>query len=179
MRRGVIARCLAGGVALAVTGAMLAVAAACGSDTTATPAATATPSLTPTATASPQETPVSTGGFTTTPTGLQYKDELAGTGPRPKTGDCIAVHYTGKLEDGTVFDSSAGGRPIIFVLGVGNVIQGWDEGLSSMQVGGKRTLVIPPDLGYGPTGRPPVIPPNATLVFDVELVAIRGAAACQ
>ena len=109
----------------------------------------------------------------TTASGLQYKDYSVGKGDKPHAGDRIKVHYTGKLQDGSVFDSSVKrGEPIEFTLGIGQVIRGWDEGLLTMQVGGKRQLVIPPALAYGPQGRPPVIPPNATLIFDVELVAI-------
>jgi len=92
-----------------------------------------------------------------------------------KAGDNVSVLYTGKLQDGTEFDSSAkhGNEPIDFVLGKGMVIKGWDEGLQGMQVGEKRTLVIPPSLGYGEQGAGGVIPPNATLTFDVELVGLR------
>jgi len=113
------------------------------------------------------------GDIQTTPSGLQYIVIEEGTGDKPEKGKKVKVHYTGKLEDGTVFDSSVKrGVPIEFTLGVGQVIKGWDEGISDMQPGGKRQLIIPPDLGYGPNGYPPVIPPNSTLIFDVELVEV-------
>jgi peptidylprolyl isomerase len=108
-----------------------------------------------------------------TESGLQYIDQEIGSGETPKAGQRIAVHYSGRLEDGTEFDSShRRGQPIKFTLGIGQVIKGWDEGLSSMKVGGKRQLIIPAQLGYGDRGAPPVIPPKATLIFDVELVGI-------
>ncbi|MCA1595552.1 MAG: FKBP-type peptidyl-prolyl cis-trans isomerase [Chloroflexi bacterium] len=102
--------------------------------------------------------------------GLQYKDLKVGTGPSPKSGDNVTVTYTGYLTDGTKFDSSFDhGGTFDFVIGQGNVIKGWDEGVASMKVGGKRKLIVPPDLGYGPGGSGP-IPPNSTLIFDVELI---------
>jgi len=110
----------------------------------------------------------------TTASGLKYIEIEAGGGASPQAGQTVSVHYTGWLADGTKFDSSRDrGQPIEFVLGRGMVIQGWDEGLSTMKVGGQRRLIIPPDLAYGPGGRPPVIPPNAELTFDVELVGAR------
>jgi peptidylprolyl isomerase len=109
----------------------------------------------------------------TTASGLQYTELRAGSGPKPQAGEIVSVHYTGTLEDGTVFDSSRErGEPISFPLGVGYVIPGWDEGIALMNQGGQATLVIPPDLAYGAEGSGDVIPANATLTFDVELVAI-------
>jgi len=110
----------------------------------------------------------------TTASGLKYEEIEVGTGPTPQKGQFVQVHYTGWLTNGTKFDSSVDrGEPLEFKLGVGQVIRGWDEGLSTMKVGGKRKLFIPPDLGYGSRGAGGVIPPNAELVFDVHLVGIR------
>jgi len=110
----------------------------------------------------------------TTHTGLQYKDLIVGTGEYPSAGDKVIVHYTGKLEDGTIFDSSVErNQPFTFPLGMGRVIKGWDEGLSSMKIGGKRVLTIPPNLGYGARGAGERIPPNSTLIFEVELLDIK------
>ena len=108
-----------------------------------------------------------------TGTGLKYKVITAGTGATPKKGDTVTVHYVGNLEDGTTFDSSRDrNSPFSFKLGVGQVIKGWDEGLSLMRVGDRYTLIIPPDLGYGDRGAGGVIPAKATLIFDVELLRI-------
>ncbi|MBK4728787.1 FKBP-type peptidyl-prolyl cis-trans isomerase [Oxynema sp. CENA135] len=113
------------------------------------------------------------GEYETTPSGLKYKDIVEGTGASPQPGDTAIVHYTGRLEDGTKFDSSRDrSQPFSFKLGVGRVIKGWDEGIATMKVGGQRELVIPPELAYGDRGAGGVIPPNATLVFDVELLRI-------
>lgn len=110
----------------------------------------------------------------TTPSGLQYEDLVVGEGEPAKAGDNVEVHYTGWLTNGQKFDSSLDRRePLQFPLGRGHVIQGWDEGVAGMQVGGKRKLLIPPALGYGERGAGGVIPPNATLVFEVELLSIR------
>lgn len=110
----------------------------------------------------------------TTPSGLKYVDLVIGTGESPKPGQMVTVHYTGTLENGTKFDSSVDrGQPLTFPIGVGRVIKGWDEGVMTMKIGGKRKLFIPPDLAYGVSGRPPVIPPSATLIFEVELLGAK------
>lgn len=112
--------------------------------------------------------------MTETPSGLRYRDEQEGTGQQAKAGDHVVVHYTGTLENGKKFDSSRDrNQPFEFALGTGTVIRGWDEGVAGMKVGGRRTLVIPSELGYGSRGAGGVIPPNATLHFDVELLEIR------
>lgn len=114
-----------------------------------------------------------TSDAVTTPSGLKYIDLKEGTGASPQKGQTVTVHYTGTLEDGTKFDSSRDrGRPFSFKIGVGQVIQGWDEGVATMKVGGRRELIIPAELGYGSRGAGGVIPPNATLIFDVELISI-------
>jgi len=109
----------------------------------------------------------------TTATGLSYEDLVVGEGKQAQAGDTVSVHYTGWLVDETKFDSSLDrNQPFEFQLGAGMVIKGWDEGLGGMQVGGKRKLVIPAELGYGERGAGGVIPPGATLIFEVELLAI-------
>jgi len=109
----------------------------------------------------------------TTPSGLKYI-ELARGGATPQKGQTVVVHYVGTLENGQQFDSSRDrGQPFSFKIGVGQVIKGWDEGLSTMRVGDRRQLIIPPELGYGARGAGGVIPPNATLLFDVELLDIK------
>jgi FKBP-type peptidyl-prolyl cis-trans isomerase len=114
-----------------------------------------------------------TGKPTSTPSGLQYWDIVVGTGAAAESGKPVKVHYTGWLTDGKKFDSSVDrGQPFGFPLGGGQVIKGWDEGVKGMKVGGKRQLRIPPDLGYGARGAGGVIPPNATLIFDVELLEV-------
>lgn len=105
---------------------------------------------------------------------LKIEDVLVGTGAEAKKGKMVSVHYTGWLTDGKKFDSSKDrGQPFSFPLGGGQVIPGWDQGVQGMKVGGKRKLTIPPDLGYGASGMGGVIPPNATLVFEVELLGVR------
>ena len=99
-----------------------------------------------------------------------HEDLVVGDGPVAETGTQVTVHYTGRLEDGQVFDSSEGNDPITFTLGSGQVIQGWEDGLVGMRAGGTRRLTIPPEKGYGARGFPPAIPPNATLIFEVRLM---------
>lgn len=129
------------------------------------PQATMTPTPTTEATQS--------GNVKTLDGGLKIEDVKIGTGPEVKSGDTIKIHYNGTFEDGTKFDSSYDrGQPFETQIGVGRVIEGWDKGVPGMKVGGKRKLIIPGNLGYGPQGMPGAIPPNATLLFDVELVEI-------
>ena len=104
--------------------------------------------------------------------GIERTDLTVGTGPAARKGQRLRMHYTGRLTSGATFDSSVGRQPFTFTLGGGQVIRGWDEGIVGMRVGGKRRLVIPPDLAYGAAGVPPQIPPNSTLVFEVELLGI-------
>lgn len=112
--------------------------------------------------------------LTTSPTGLRFQDLSTGQGAEAVEGRTAVVHYTGWLTDGKKFDSSRdAGQPFAFRLGAGQVITGWDEGVAGMKVGGRRKLVIPAELGYGQSGAPPVIPPGATLVFDVELLDVQ------
>lgn len=140
---------------------------------TAAPEAAATPK----AAAAPKTsgpTPV-TGKPHTTLSGVEYWDIKVGTGPTAVAGKKLSMHYTGWLTDGKKFDSSLDrrGEPFEFTLGRGQVIKGWDEGVTGMKVGGKRQLKIPPAAGYGARGAGNVIPPNATLIFDVELLAVK------
>jgi FKBP-type peptidyl-prolyl cis-trans isomerase len=114
------------------------------------------------------------GKVVTTQSGLKYQELKEGSGPAAKDGDTVDVHYTGWLKDGTKFDSSHDrGQPFSFKLGAGRVIKGWDEGVQGIKVGGKRKLIIPPELAYGKRGAGGVIPPDAELTFEVELIKIR------
>ncbi|MDA0733385.1 MAG: FKBP-type peptidyl-prolyl cis-trans isomerase [Chloroflexi bacterium] len=143
------------------------------------PTNTPVPPPTATSTAVPVVTQPSSEGadptsLVTTDSGLQYRDLVVGTGEEASIGATAVVHYTGWLVDGTKFDSSLDrGDPLSFPIGAGRVIQGWDEGVGSMKVGGKRELTIPPDLAYGDRGAGAVIPPGATLIFEVELLELR------
>ena len=121
-----------------------------------------------------KEMDIPMGDLVTTATGLQYFDRIVGSGDTPEQGDIVVAHYTGTLLDGSKFDSSVDrGKPFEFPLGMGRVIKGWDEGFSTMKVGGKRKLVIPPELGYGSRAMGDQIPANSTLVFEVELLDIK------
>jgi FKBP-type peptidyl-prolyl cis-trans isomerase len=122
----------------------------------------------------PSDQVTATPASTTTSTGLQIVDTLVGAGVEAQVGNTVSVNYTGTLaSDGSVFDTSTGRAPYEFTLGTGGVIQGWEQGIPGMKVGGKRTLTIPPELAYGADGYAGVIPPNATLIFEVELLAVK------
>ncbi len=145
------------------------------SPSSTTPAKTGATHTTSTAARPATSRPASAVTWTTTPSGLKYRDVVVGKGPLPKPGDDVLVNYTGRFTSGKVFDTSlAPGRgPFELHLGRGEVIKGWDEGLSTMHVGGRRKLIIPPALAYGASGYPGVIPPNTTLTFDVQLLKIK------
>jgi peptidylprolyl isomerase len=126
----------------------------------------------------PNQPPASSGPVgveVTTPSGLKYVDEKIGDGPSPQRGQQVTVHYTGKLENGTRFDSSRDkGQPMTYRIGITPMVPGWAEGIMTMKVGGKRKLILPPQLGYGAAGEPRAgIPPNATILFDIELLDIK------
>ena len=121
----------------------------------------------------PEPRPVAEDDYTTTDSGLKYYDFVVGDGTEATTGREVTVHYRGWLTDSTQFDASYDrNRPFTFTLGAGQVIQGWDQGVAGMKVGGERQLVIPPELGYGSSGAGDAIPPNATLIFEVELLDV-------
>ena len=119
--------------------------------------------------------PASAAKAVSLPSGLVYQDLVVGNGPMAEEGMAVTVNYTGWLTDGTMFDSShnEGRQPLTFKIGAGMVIRGWDEGVQGMRVGGRRKLTIPPELAYGQRGYPPVIPPNSTLVFEVEFLGVK------
>lgn len=139
--------------------------AACGDDTETTTQGDASPS--------PANGDCEPGAEVTTASGLRYVENECGTGAEAVPGSLVAVHYTGKLENGKVFDSSKGREPLEFQVGAGMMIPGFDEGVEGMREGGNRTLTLPPELAYGKAGAGDAIPPNATLIFDVELVSVR------
>ena len=188
--------------ALLLTGAMLAAAPGCGpknsADTSAPAAAPSTAAPDTSTQMGPQPLPPGTAApasdtpapapmpdtttidgkkvtLKSTPSGLKYYDMKVGTGPHPAAGQTVSVQYTGTLLDGTKFDSSYdhGGKPIDFPIGVGQVIPGWDEGVPTMKVGGKRRLVVPASLAYGANPPTAAIPPDSILVFDIELVGVK------
>ncbi|HVG07757.1 MAG TPA: FKBP-type peptidyl-prolyl cis-trans isomerase [Thermoanaerobaculia bacterium] len=122
----------------------------------------------------PTPAPTPTPQEVVTPSGLRYRDLQVGEGAEAAKGNIVEVHYTGWLEDNTKFDASQDpSHPFTFRIGIDDVIQGWHQGITGMKVGGKRRLVVPPELGYGKQGMGRVVPPNATLVFEVELVGVR------
>lgn len=161
---------------LAVVTVLLAALAGCNQSQVSTTTTSTTGSATETGSGSPA---AGSGGaeasrVVTLPNGLKYEDLVVGGGAEAKSGNDVKVHYTGTFTNGTVFDSSRDGDPpYAFRLGNGEVVKGWDEGIKGMKVGGRRILTVPPHLGYGERGYPGAIPPNSTLIFDVELMDVR------
>lgn len=143
-------------------------------EVTETPMPTAVATLSPDSTSSPQATPEDSAGKPIKyDNGLVVQDVVVGSGKTAESGDTLNAHYIGALENGTVFDNSYDrGQPLQFVLGSGQLIQGWELGLIGMKEGGKRKLLIPPELGYGSRGAGKAIPPNATLLFEIELIGV-------
>jgi len=159
--------------------ALILVLAGCNKEESSTSSTTESSEATATTTTPGATTPAPASdrtGEIVTASGLRYTDTVVGPGTEAKSGNMVTVHYTGTLTDGTQFDSSVGKAPLSFTIDGStpfNVIEGWDEGVKGMKVGGKRHLVIPPNLGYGAQGAGGVIPPNATLVFDIELLEVK------
>ncbi len=154
--------------------AIAVVAAACGDDDGDKKETAKAPATGNSGTVKASATNEGTGQVVTTPSGLKYEDITVGTGAQPQRGQTVTVHYTGTLTNGTKFDSSRdANKPFSFLFGTGQVIKGWDEGVVTMKIGGQRRLTIPASLGYGASGAGGVIPPNATLIFDVELLEVR------
>jgi FKBP-type peptidyl-prolyl cis-trans isomerase FkpA len=154
--------------------AMLAVVTLLAAQTTKTAAQKSAPAPKATATPKPSGPTKVTGQPQSTASGVEYWDIKVGTGKTAVAGKKLSMHYTGWLTNGKKFDSSLDhDEPFSFTLGTGEVIKGWDEGVAGMKVGGKRQLKIPPAAGYGSRGAPPVVPPNATLIFDVELLDVK------
>jgi FKBP-type peptidyl-prolyl cis-trans isomerase len=146
--------------------------------TQATGSSTSSPSASTTTTSGTSATattpaPVAGGQEVTMPSGLKYQDVEVGTGAEASTGKSVTLNYTGRLTDGTQFDSSVGKAPLVFQVGAGTMVRGMEEGVVGMKVGGKRKLTIPPQLGYGERGYPGAIPPNATILFDIELLDVK------
>lgn len=159
--------------AVLAIGTVLSLTAASGCTKKDAPSGETTTTTTTTSTTAAPATPQGNGTVTAPVTELKIEEMKTGTGAEAKAGQQVSVHYTGWLTDGKKFDSSLDrGQPFKFMLGAGQVIPGWDKGVAGMKVGGKRKLTIPPQMGYGERGAGGVIPPNATLVFEVELLGV-------